>query len=245
MELTILSEIGLSDGEIKIYSTLLRSGPLPISKIHEKVRIERRNIYDILNKLIERGLVSYIKENKRKVFRISHPTRILEYLEEKREDIERKKQQIKTELPTLVEAFDKKQPSIDAEIFRGSEGVKTVWNSMLESKEIYWLGAGDYIPFMLPIFFRNWTAKRAKKGIPMKMLYRGDAKRPKKEVLPLETKKFLPPDFNSNPVVTAIFGNSIVNFIYKEDFFTIVIQSKDLADHYRMYFKYLWKNVAK
>ena len=64
MKPDILRNIGLSEGEITIYSALLDLGKAPVNKIHEKVGIERRNIYDILNKLIERGLVSYINENK-------------------------------------------------------------------------------------------------------------------------------------------------------------------------------------
>ena len=61
---TALKKVGLSNGEIEIYEILLDSGLLPVGKVHEKSRIERRNIYDILNKLIERGLVTYIIENK-------------------------------------------------------------------------------------------------------------------------------------------------------------------------------------
>ena len=56
MQLELLRKIGLSEGEVKIYTALLDLGLSPINKIHERTGIERRNIYDILNKLIERGL---------------------------------------------------------------------------------------------------------------------------------------------------------------------------------------------
>ena len=62
MELEYLRKIGLTSGEIKVYSAVLEIGASSLNKIHEKTGIERRNIYDILNKLIEKGLVSYVIE---------------------------------------------------------------------------------------------------------------------------------------------------------------------------------------
>ena len=53
MTLEILRKIGLSEGEIKVYNALLDLGTSSLNQIHEKTGIERRNIYDILNKLIE------------------------------------------------------------------------------------------------------------------------------------------------------------------------------------------------
>ena len=80
MKLDVLKKVGISEGEIKVYSALLDTGKSPVNIIHEKVGMERRNIYDILNKLIERGLVTYITENKRRLFQVSHPNKIIEYI---------------------------------------------------------------------------------------------------------------------------------------------------------------------
>lgn len=66
MELEYLKKIGLTNGEIKVYSAVIESGISPLNKIHEKTAIERRNIYDILNKLIEKGLISYTQEKGKK-----------------------------------------------------------------------------------------------------------------------------------------------------------------------------------
>jgi len=54
MNLEILRKIGLSEGEIKVYNALLEIGVTSINNIHKKVGVDRRNIYDILNKLIEK-----------------------------------------------------------------------------------------------------------------------------------------------------------------------------------------------
>ncbi len=72
MELEYLRKIGLSEGEVKVYSAVLNIGTSNLNKIHEKTGIERRNIYDILNKLIEKGLISYTIEKGKKHFQITH-----------------------------------------------------------------------------------------------------------------------------------------------------------------------------
>ena len=78
MKTEILRKIGLSDGEIKVYSALLDLRRSPVNKIHEKTGIERRNIYDILNKLIEKGLVSYTIEKGKKTYQCTHPNKLVE-----------------------------------------------------------------------------------------------------------------------------------------------------------------------
>ena len=69
MNLEILKKIGLSEGEIKVYNALLEIGATSINNIHEKIGIDRRNIYDILNKLIERGLISYVETDGKRTFK--------------------------------------------------------------------------------------------------------------------------------------------------------------------------------
>ena len=126
MELSILRKIGISEGEIKVYSALLDLGKSPINKIHEKTGIERRNIYDILNKLIERGLATYVNENKKRFFQISHPSKIIGYIEEKKNQLEKTEEEVKKDIPLIMEKFNIKKDSINAEIYRGYEGIKAV-----------------------------------------------------------------------------------------------------------------------
>ena len=85
MSLEILEKIGLSKGEIKIYESLVDLGSATINHIHQKTGIERRNIYDILNKLIEKGLISYTNENKHRVFQCTNPKKIISYIQEKQD----------------------------------------------------------------------------------------------------------------------------------------------------------------
>src|SRR3989344_2051758 len=97
-DLTQLKELNLSEGQIAVYAAVLELGISSLNKIHEKTGIERRNIYDILNKLIEKGLISYTIEKGKKTFQSTHPNKIISYLEDKKRDVEKIEQEIKPHL---------------------------------------------------------------------------------------------------------------------------------------------------
>ncbi|MEK6825937.1 MAG: helix-turn-helix domain-containing protein [Nanoarchaeota archaeon] len=244
MNTDLLRKAGLSEGEIKVYQALLDLGSTSTNKIHERTGIERRNIYDILNKLIERGLVTYIDENKRRTFQLAHPKALIGYLEEKKKHIESIEQDILKELPQIINKFESKKPEIRAEIFRGAEGIKAVWEDMLNYKEIRWLGSGYYVPHQFPAFFKQWNKRRQERKIFTMHLFRED-KRNIVSKRDFPHGKFLPSEFNGNPTVTVIFGNKVAQFLFGENLFAFVIDSKELAENYLAYHKYLWNNVAK
>lgn len=240
----LLRKLGLSPGEIKIYSALLNLGSSPLNKIHERTGIERRNIYDILNKLIERGLVTYINENKKRVFQISHPSKLIGYLEEQKDAINQTKEEIQKELPQILGQFNSHKLDINAEVYRGYEGIKAVWEDMLNYPAVYWIGSGRYVPKQLPGFFAGWNRRRIKLKVKWYNLCRYELRKEVKP-FPFEYPKFLPKEFSGNPGVIGIFGNKVANFLFEEEPFAFVISSKSIADNYRKYHKYLWQKVAK
>jgi len=244
MTLEILRKLGLSEGERRVYLTLLEEGKSPINKLHEKTGIERRNIYDILNKLIEKGIISYTKENKKRFFQSSHPNKILNYLEEQKAKIEETKKELRPLIPELIEKFSEKKQSVDAEIFRGEEGIKAVWEDMLNYPNVYWIGSGRYIPKQQPLFFTHWNNRRIKLKVVWWNLMRIEMKKEVKQ-MPYEHIKFLPKEFSGSPTVVGIYGNKIVNFLFGENLFAFVIESKELSENYKRYHKYLWEKVAK
>ena len=61
-----LETLGLAKNEARIYETLLREGESTVGHISQKSEVYRRNVYDSLNRLMEKGLVFeliHTKEN--------------------------------------------------------------------------------------------------------------------------------------------------------------------------------------
>ena len=59
----LLKEIGLTPGEIKVYTALLENDLSRTGKISKLSGVHTSKVYPILDRLIEKGLVSYIIEN--------------------------------------------------------------------------------------------------------------------------------------------------------------------------------------
>jgi hypothetical protein len=66
-----------------------------------------------------------------------------------------------------------------------------------------------------------------------------------KKPMQYERMKFLPKEFSGNPIVISIYGDKVANFTFREEWFAFIIQSRDIAENYKKYHKYLWDNVAK
>jgi len=241
VSINVLRNLGLSEGEIRIYGALLDLGSASLNRIHESVGIERRNIYDILNKLIEKGLVGYINENKKRFFQVSHPNKIVGYIEEQKHALDETQESVEKELPSLIKKFEFKRPDISAQVYRGNGGIKAVWEDMLNHKAVYWIGSGRYIPKMLPHFFANWNKRRIKLKVRWYNLLRTEMKAEIKEPFPLEECRFLPKEFSVNPAVVCIYGNKVVNFLFTKEFFAFVTENKEIAENYREYHAYLWR----
>jgi HTH-type transcriptional regulator, sugar sensing transcriptional regulator len=244
MNLEILKKIGLSDGEIKVYLALLEIGATSINNIHKKVGMDRRNIYDILNKLIEKGFISYIEENKKRTFKTTNPNKILSYIAEKKENLNDIEKEAKKIIPLMQTIFKTEKEELFSEIFRGSEGLKASWDDMLNYDAIYWIGSGNYVPDRYPAFWKDWDKRRAKRKIKSLHLFRFEKKNEVNKKL-VKEYKFLPKEFSGNATVTAIYGDKVSQMLFGKNILVFVIKSKDLAENYKNYHKYLWNHVAK
>ena len=250
MNLEILKKIGLSEGEIKVYSALLEIGVTSINSIHEKVGMDRRNIYDILNKLIERGLVTYMEENGKRVFKVSNPDKLISYIEEKKSSLNEVKNEVEKIMPTMQEVFKSEKQELFSEVFRGAEGMKAVWDDLLNYDNIYWIGSGMYVPLRFPAFWNDWNARRMKKKVGSYHLFRSDKRedvenRKGFDKNKISNWKFLPAEFSGNPTVTVAYGDKVAQMLLGESISVFVIQSKELAENYKKYHKFLWDKVAK
>ena len=83
MDTKPLEEIGLTKSEIKVYLALLKLGQTTAGPIVDEAKVTRSKIYDILERLKNKGLVSHIIKESTKYFSATSPTNIIEYLNKK------------------------------------------------------------------------------------------------------------------------------------------------------------------
>ena len=239
VDTSILTEIGLTKIEAKVYLTLLEFGASLAGKITQKSGIHRRTVYDALERLIEKGLATYIKTNNRQYYKAVHPSRLKDILKEKSDRIE-------TIMQSLEEKYNALQEQQETLFFKGREGLKAVFEDMIKKHaEILVLGASPDAYTILKYYFFKFDEERKKLHITSKLMFTEKARGIKELYkVPRATIKYLPNSFD-NPMAINIYDNNVAIILWSEkNPFAILIRDKIIADSYKKHFELMWK-IAK
>ena len=241
MDLKLLQEIGLTNSETTVYSTLLKLGSIKVGDLMKKLTLHRSRVYEAINRLIEKGLVSYVIKNNVKFFQASDPERLLSYIEEQKEKLNEKEKSVKELLPELKKKISPITKA-EAHVFEGKEGFKTIRKDVLKQKKtLYLIGAVGKEDIFLKYFFPNFNKLRIKNKIKWKILYDAEVKGKTITKLKLMESRFLPKEYSS-PAVINIYADKVVNVLWQEENpVCFMIINKDIADSYRKWFELLWK----
>ena len=228
---------GLTKLESKVYLTLLDTGQSTAGIITRKSGIHRRSVYDALERLIEKGLTSYIIKNNRRYFEAANPERLLEIIKEKEELLQDRLPQLKTKYESAI----KKSETL---FFRGKNGLKTVFEDQLAvEKEILILGASSLAREILQFYFYWYNKRRTARRIKIKLIYNESER--KIRLLKSAEVKYLPVKYSS-PAAINIYGDrtAIIHW-NKENLFVILIKDKEIAEGYRNHFNLMWRIAKK
>ena len=132
MDLIELKKIGLTEGEIKVYQALLELGECTKTALAKKSEVAPSNIYDITNRLLEKGIISKVEKNGVAHFSAANPNHIKKYLEAKEKDIQKEKDILNQILPTLLLKYSEKKESTNVEVFQGWSGMKTIFLDLID-----------------------------------------------------------------------------------------------------------------
>jgi len=243
-----LREIGLTDSEIKVYLALLKLGQVSAGSIVDEAKVTRSKIYDILERLKNKGLVSFITKESTKYFSASNPDNLIEYLSEKERKIKQDKQEINKLLPELSSYLKETQKSKIAEIFFGIKGMENAFNEIInefeKDSEWYAFGAGKGEKIeQIQIFFSKLHQKRIRQRIKSKIIFNESSKGlfPEQEKSKYVQVKYID---NTTPAAINIYKDFTIIAILNQEPIIILIKNKETADSFREYFNIMWK-VAK
>ena len=96
-----LSEMGLTKGEIDVYLALLELGNSTTGSITKNAGISSSKVYEVLQRLISKGLASYVIERGVKHYSATPTERLIDFLEEKKEKISKGQNALKRLIPNL------------------------------------------------------------------------------------------------------------------------------------------------
>ncbi len=233
METAVFEKLGLEKAEAQAYLALLKCGLSSATAISRETKIERTRVYRIIEKLIDKGLASFIVENKVRKFRAIEPERLLLELKEK-------ERELKSYLPELKELGRMKRREPKIEIYRGENGVRSLSRSLLSFRKNYDVIAGKGVPGMQE-FFELFMEALEEAGIHERVLAMEGmdiAKSKNTEV------RYLPKNHEYESTI-GVCGSKVGIILWSKPFLAIAIEDQSLGKTFRSYFELLWNNVAR
>ena len=248
MELKLLRDIGLTDGEARVYVALLEIGKSTTGRIIGQSKISPSKIYDVLKRLTEKGLVSYIIEGKVKHFRATSPRKVLDFIKLKEEELESHKKEFKKVLPELLDKENMANRKFNAEIFEGNRGLIAVFEMSFEEGKkgdiVYAFGYPPYASKLFDAYWKEYHKKCDKRGVIRKVIYDYDAwflKKREKRIL--AQQRYLHKGIIT-PSWVLIFNDKVaIIIVTSEQKICFLVQNEEVAKSYIHYFNLLWKNT--
>jgi HTH-type transcriptional regulator, sugar sensing transcriptional regulator len=249
----VLEQLGLSPNEAKIYEALLELKEASAGAIAANAKIHRRNTYDAIHRLVEKGMIFSVLSKGDHVYSAVDPDKLMELIKEKETKLEKI-------LPDLRKKHQTDRQPQEAYIYRGIEGFKNYMRDVLRQGEnAYFIGAklGWWDP-RLKSFTEQFVKEAERKNIKFHHLFDSSVEKEGKEELKDMDKqnleyRFLPEKYSTKSAID-FFGDQIVMWSglslrkLEDDVTLFVIRDKSLVDNYKMWWQFMWdhcENPAK
>ena len=243
MDIELLRNVGLTESEIKVYLALLELGSTTKGPIVDKSGVASSKVYELLEKLIQKGLVSTVVKSGVKYFESAQPSRLLDYIKEKESKLKQQEQELQRMIPELELKRSMAGIGSETQVFKGMKGAETSFDDILKElkkgDEYYVLGISKFTPHF-ERFVIHFHKKRAKLGIKCKIIVNELAKDIGNQLESIsQTKvKYVQKELFT-PFVFIIYKDKTLISISLDEVF-IQVTSKHLAKGLKNYFDYLW-----
>src|SRR3989338_669373 len=108
----IIEKFGLSKTASKVYLSLLSLGKGTADTIAKHAGTYKANVYQALDRLIEKGLVTMVIEGKKTVYMPTNPQKLLMLAEDAKADADKKFEELKNDLTQMMPQLRAKYNSI-------------------------------------------------------------------------------------------------------------------------------------
>jgi len=251
MNTQLLEEIGLTKTEIKIYLALLKLGESTTTKIVREAKIHASKVYEFLDKLVQKGLVTYVIKANKKHFTAANPTYLKEFLREKQRLIEEQKKQVDNLIPELGRLRKQKEDQFEFQVYEGLRGIKSFYEKMLSNLKkgdtSYLLGAPKIGNEKLEGYLLDWHERRQKKAVKLKAIYDTDNREygeVRAKMKHSQVRYF--PKYISSPMWIEISKDYVgIGHIKGNNAVLFSIKDTTIARGYLDYFEIIWKASTK
>lgn len=234
-----LNKLGLNGRQARIYLAILQLGPASAIEIAKHTRFKHPTVYDVLDVLEEKRLITESLVNGRKVFAPEDPSTLLQMEEERRLSLE-------SILPDLRDLYLGGTHRTRIHFYEGEAGVVAIRSELLnvKSKEYFYFGSVQEM-FKLSTreeemdFFRerlrrgiwSWSIRNRMREVPFDYMKPGEQN--------LRHVRYFPRPMSDSISGLYIYDDKIaVSSALKENY-SIIIESRELF----ILMKALWQCI--
>lgn len=232
----ILREFGLTNNEIEIFLILVKKGSLSATDVAKETGLNRPYIYYALERLLEKGYISEFREKGKKNFQALDFEQLIS-LEEHKIDL----------LKTIREEIDnfrfQNKDEVFVELLKGKYAVRNIFKKILfeikPKEEILYIGIDEEkMERFEPIFLRKILNFMKENKITERIILKKGGKN--LSYAKTTTYKFLDEELIGNSV-KIIYQNNVIELIYGEPLYAVVVKNKELSETSRKQFEVFWK----
>ncbi|MFH1448377.1 MAG: helix-turn-helix domain-containing protein [Candidatus Micrarchaeota archaeon] len=246
------AKFGLSERQSGVYGCLFSLGSASAADIVQRTGINRTLVYDYLNLLIEKGLVTISMINNKRVFTALEPKTLIQNIEDELNDIEKKKkrdlQELRDSIEDLGRYFNTSERA-SVGILLGKKGVRNLFRDIVSTLK---RGQEDLVFIanyegrgLLGSTIENYYTQCRKKGIRIRVIFDSRPRTTKigTEIsrLPHAKVRFLPAEY-STLTTFHVYGDKASLLLFSEgEVFGLLIENKKVAKGLKKHFEALWK----
>lgn len=238
----VLTEMGLTENEAKVYFACLGLGPSPILKISRASGIKRTTVYSVIEALKQKSLVNIEMKGWKSLLAAESPDRLEQILETKRS-------KLKTDLPEFLALYNLKESGSFIKYYEGMEAVKSVYTRLSKelrprddymaiSNQKQWLALDEK-------FFMDFKKRVSKLNTNTRLLLQDSdtAREFKKIGINFNEKvKILPSNasLSTNLIITP---SKVVIHQLVPPITAMVIENKNIVQMHKEMFEIIWKAI--
>lgn len=246
----IIIGAGLTKEQARIYLFLLENGLTPAKGIASKTGIGRALTYKILEQLIDLELAEKREDiGKVTLFFPTHPKRIKELVVARKERAVEASEAFEHSFGLLASSFNLLSGKPNIQFFEGVEGLQRVYDDILETNQHIRVisspihhGKQEALHLIREQIIKQAVQKIQTKAITPHAEGQTETTTPVSEDKKyLITRKIVPAEKLNIPAQVIVYGDKVAITNFREDVITVVIESKYIAETFRLMFEYMWE----
>ncbi|OGE76469.1 MAG: hypothetical protein A3A83_00050 [Candidatus Doudnabacteria bacterium RIFCSPLOWO2_01_FULL_48_57] len=242
-----LLQFGLDEKEISVYLSLISLGPAPASAISKQSQVNRGTTYDILERLMKLGLVSFYNaykqdDSKKQHYVAEPPQKLVNAVENKKRNLDTLKLNISKSLPELESLYEKSGARPVAKYYEGSAGLRVILQDVLSTltegqDKSYFVYSSSDIKEYLYKAYPDFNKDRIKAGIANKVIAFGKGG----ELAGLDERRCMSEE-ESTPTYMLIYAGKVamISLSATREPVGVIIEDQGLYQTQRMIFEFIW-----